>query len=85
MNLKMLYDRVLLKPIFKEDMSDSIIMPDMVQKKPIKFQVIDIGDYVEQVKIGQYVLIGEYTGIQVSKDKQVYRIVDQEQILAIVD
>lgn len=82
MNFRMLGTRVLLKPIYEEEIKNGILMPDTLEKKPIKFEVVSIGDLVDEVEIGDNVLIGQYIGIEIEKDKEIYRIVEEEEILA---
>lgn len=84
MKLKMIGSRVLVKPIYEETMLDGILLPETTEKKPTKYEVIDVGGDVIEVQVGDFVVFGEYAGIEVSKDKEVYRILEEEEIMAIV-
>lgn len=83
--LHVLGNRVLLEEIkCKQEIGD-IVLPETVQQKPTKFKVIDIGDDVLDLKVGDNVIIDTYTGTEIKQEDVVYRIVEEEEILAIVD
>ena len=83
--LKVLGTRVLVKPVECKKEINGIVLPDSASKLPSKFTVVGIGDDVTEVEVGQNVIFGEYTGTEIRQDKEIYRIVDEEEILAIVD
>ena len=83
--LHVLGNRVLLEEIkCKQEIGD-IVLPETAQQKPTKFKVIDIGDDVLDLKVGDNVIIDTYTGTEIKQEDVVYRIVEEEEILAIVD
>ena len=93
MKVKPLHDRVVVKAAELEEMSKGgIILPDTAKEKPQQGEVIAVGPgktengvLVEpQVKKGDKVLYGKYSGTEVNVDGQEYLIVRESDILAIL-
>ena len=95
MNLKPLYDRVIVKPIEAEETSiGGIIIPDAAKEKPTKGEVVAVGEgkFVEatgnvrapKVKVGDKVIYGQYSGSAYKQDGVEYKIIKEDDILAIV-
>ncbi len=94
MNMKPLYDRVVIKRMEEEKMSaGGIVIPDNVAEKPIKGEVIAVGAgkaldngsvRAPQVKVGDKVLFGKYSGTEVKLDGTDYLVVKEEDIFAIL-
>jgi chaperonin GroES len=87
--IKPLADRVLIKPEEAEDKTASgIIIPDTAKEKPQKGTVIAAGpgtkDEKMEVKVGDTVLYGKYSGTELSFDGKDYLIMKQSDILAII-
>jgi chaperonin GroES len=94
MNLKPLADRVVVKQIEAEEKTKSgIILSSSAQEKPEVYQVIVVGpggivdgnEVKMEVKAGDKVITGKYTGTTVKIDGEEYTIVRQGDILAIVE
>jgi len=86
-------DRVLLKPLEAEDKTKGgIILPDTAKEKPQEGEVIAAGKgKVEdgktialEVKVGDKVLYGKYSGTEIKVDGEDHLIVKEEDILAII-
>jgi chaperonin GroES len=94
MKARPLHDRVLLKRIEeKETVKGGIIIPDTAKEKPMEGQVISVGPgkIMEDgkrspmdVKAGDRVLFGKYTGTEIEIDDEEYVIVREEEILAVL-
>lgn len=94
MKVKPLADRVLVKPIDPEEKHQGgIIIPDTAKEKPQEGEIIavgpgkvnDSGNKVEmEVKKGDRVLYGKYSGTEVTIDGDEYLIMRESDILAIV-
>ena len=89
MNIKPLADRVLVKPAAAESKTASgIIIPDSAKEKPLKGEVLAIGDGTKDeemvVKAGDTVLYGKYAGTELELDGEKYLIMRQSDILAII-
>jgi Co-chaperonin GroES (HSP10) len=95
MNLRPLHDRVILKRMEEERKSPGgIVIPDSAAEKPIRGQVTAIGkgkilDNGEirplDVKVGDQVLFGKYSGTEVKIDGQDYLVMREEDIMAIIE
>ncbi|MCP4900780.1 MAG: co-chaperone GroES [bacterium] len=95
MQVKPLYDRVLLKRVeAEEQIRGGIIIPDTAKEKPQEAEIISVGDgkfdeagkrVPMTVKAGDRVLIGKYTGQDIKVDDDDYTIVREDEILAIVE
>ncbi|MCJ7611648.1 MAG: co-chaperone GroES [Candidatus Aminicenantes bacterium] len=92
MKVMPLYDRVLLKRIEEQEVKKGgIIIPDTAKEKPQealiveagKGRVSDEGKVIPlEVKKGDRVLIGKYSGTEVTVDGEEHLIVREEEILA---
>jgi len=94
MNLKPLSDRLLVKPVDEEEKTASgIIVPDTAKQKPMRGKVIAAGPgkmndegkrMSMDVKVGDIVLYGKYSGTEIKLDKEDYLILNENDILAII-
>ena len=94
MNIKPLYDRVVIKRMEEEKMSaGGIVIPDSATEKPIKGEVIAVGSgkaldngsiRAPQVKVGDKVLFGKYSGTEVKVDGNEILVVKEDDIFAIL-
>lgn len=94
MNIQPLGDRVVIKPLEAEEKTKGgIVLPDTAKEKPQEGKVVAVGKgkvlesgKVEpiEVKAGDIVLYGKYSGTEITKDGEDYLIVKEEDILAIV-
>jgi chaperonin GroES len=95
MNFQPLGDRIIIKPLEAEAKTKGgIVLPDTVKEKPQEGKVVAVGKgkvldngsiQKPEVKEGDIVLYGKYSGTEVStKDGEDYLIVREEDILAIV-
>ena len=90
-NVTPLHDRVLIKRIEeKESIKGGIIIPDTAKEKPQEGEVIAAGaGKIEKgeripldVKAGDRVLFGKYSGTEIKVDDEDYLILREEEILA---
>ncbi len=89
MNIKLLADRVLIKPAVAEEKTASgIIIPDSAKEKPLKGEVIAVGNGTKDeemvLQVGQNVLYGKYAGTELEFDGTTYLIMRQSDVLAII-
>ncbi len=87
--IKPLADRVVIEPMEAEEKTTSgIIIPDTAKEKPQKGTVVAVGpgtnDEKMEVKNGDVVLYGKYSGTELKMDGKDYLIMKQSDILAIV-
>ncbi len=81
--------KILVKPVEAEQKTSSgIIIPDSAQEKPQEGKVIAVGkpkkDEVIEVKAGDMVLYGKYSGTEIHRDGQDYLIMNQSDILLVI-
>lgn len=89
MNIKPLADRVLIKAAAAEEKTISgIIIPDSAKEKPLKGEVIAVGNGTKDedmiVKTGDTVLYGKYAGTEIELEGDKFLIMRQSDILAII-
>ena len=89
MNIQPLADRVLVVPAPAEERTiGGIIIPDTAKEKPLKGEVVAVGNGTKDeemvVKVGDTVLYGKYAGTELELDGNKYLIMRQSDILAIV-
>ena len=87
--IKPLADRVLIEPMAAEETTKSgIIIPETAKEKPQKGTVVAVGpgtsDEKMEVKKGDVVLYGKYSGSDLDVDGNDYLIMKQSDILAII-
>ena len=94
MKLKPLADRVVIKPSPAEEKTKGgIILPDTAKEKPVIGEVVAVGPgkiaddgkkIVPEVKAGDKVLYGKYSGTEVTVEGEEYLIMREADIFAIV-
>ena len=94
MNVRPLHDRVLVKRTEeKEVVKGGIIIPDTAKEKPQEGEVIAAGPgkimddgkrAAMDVKKGDRILFGKYSGTEIKIDDQDYVIMREEEILAVL-
>jgi chaperonin GroES len=87
--MKPLGTRVIIEPSKAEERTQSgIIIPDSAKEKPQSGTVVAVGpgtkDETMEVKVGDVVLYGKYSGTEISFEKKDYLIMSQSDILAII-
>lgn len=88
-NIKPLSDRVLVEPMAAESKTASgLIIPDTAKEKPQRGTVVAVGpgtkDEAMQVKVGDVVLYGKYSGQELNVDGTDYLMMRQSDILAVI-
>ncbi len=88
-NFKPLADRVLVEPTAAEEKTASgIIIPDTAKEKPQNGKIVAIGtgkkDEPFNVKIGDKVLYGKYSGTEIAIDGKDYLIMKEADIFGII-
>lgn len=94
MQVKPLADRVVVRPVEEAEVSKSgIIIPDTAKEKPMQGEIIEVGTgritdegtkIALEVKKGDRILYGKYSGTEVSIDGEEYLIMRESDIFAIV-
>ncbi len=89
MKLKPMADNVLLKAHEAEETTSfGIVLATTSKEKPAIYEVISVGpgtkDVTMTVKAGDRVVVGQFVGSDVTIDKQDYKFVKQDDILAVV-
>ena len=79
MNIRPLADRVLIKPAAAEEKTlGGIIIPDSAKEKPLKGEIVAVGNGTKDeemvVKVGDNVLYGKYAGTEIIFNKKITRI-----------
>jgi len=95
MKIRPLHDRLLVERLEeKEVKKGGIIIPDTAKEKPQEAKVIAVGNgkvtdegkkIPLDVKAGDKILFGKYSGSEVKIDNKEYLIMREEDVLAILD
>lgn len=95
MKIKPLGDRVLVQPVEeKEVKKGGIIIPDTAKEKPQEGVVIAVGagkvndagnKVAMDIKVGDKVLYGKYSGTEIKLDGKEYLIMHQDDVLGILE
>ena len=89
MNIKPLADRVLILPAPAEEKTiGGIIIPDTAKEKPLKGEVIAVGNGTKDeemvLKVGVTVLYGKHVGTELEVEGTKYLIMRQSDVLAVL-
>ena len=94
MNIRPLYDRIVVKRIDeKETLRSGIIIPDSAQEKPQEAEVMAIGHgkllegklFPLDVKVGDRILFGKYSGNEIKLDGQEYLVMREDDVLGVIE
>ena len=93
--IRPLHDRIVVKRVeAKEQVRGGIVLPDTAKEKPQEAEVIAVGDgkYDDggkriklDVKKGDKILIGKYSGTDIKLDDVEYTILREDEVLAVVE
>lgn len=93
-NLRPLSDRVVVKPLDREEVTKSgIVLPDTAKEKPQEGEVLAVGPgrvletgerLVPDLKQGDRILFAKYAGTEFKLDQQELLILRESDVLAIV-
>ncbi len=94
-SVRPLHDRVLLRRIEEQEVKKGgIIIPDTAKEKPQEGEVVAVGEgrrldsgerQPMDVKVGDLVLFGKYSGTDVMIDDEEYLILREEDVFAIIE
>ena len=95
MKIRPLADRILVRRLEGEEKSKGgIIIPDTAKEKPIEAKVIAVGNGKAlkdgkvrplEVKVGDRILFGKYTGNEVKIDGEDHLILREEDVLGVIE
>ena len=86
MKIKPLENRILIQPAKeKEARKSGIIIPDGSKEKPVKGIVKVIGIDVSVLKVGDNIIHGKYSGIEIEINEEVYLLMREEDVIAIME
>ena len=95
MNLRPLYDRIVVKRVEENETTHSgIVIPDSAKEKPQKGEVMAVGHGKRlengelvglDVKVGDHILFGKYSGNETKLDGTEYIIVREDDILGVLE
>ena len=95
MNIRPLHDRIIVERLEEEKMTASgIIIPDSAQEKPQEGTVVAVGKgkvtedgkvLALDVKVGDKVLFGKYSGTEVKLDGKEFLMMREDDILGVVE
>ncbi|MFZ1684842.1 MAG: co-chaperone GroES [Candidatus Zixiibacteriota bacterium] len=94
MNIKPLADRVVIKALQEQEVKKGgIIIPDTAKEKPMEGEIMEIGPgrttedgkkISLEVKKGDRVLYGKYSGTEVTVNGEEYLIMRESDIFAVI-
>jgi chaperonin GroES len=95
MNIRPLYDRLVVRRIEqKESIQNGIIIPDSAKEKPQEAEVVAVGRGKRledgsvvslDVKVGDRILFGKYSGSEIKLDGEEYLILREDEVLGVLD
>jgi chaperonin GroES len=95
MNVRPLRDRILVKRIEEQEQRiGGIIIPDTAKEKPQQAKVVAVGSgritddgktVPIEVQVGDYVLLGKYSGSDITLDGEEYLIVREDEVLGVAE
>ena len=96
MNIRPLHDRIVVKRIEQSDekTAGGLIIPDSAKEKPQEGQVVAVGNGKRNedgkvlpmdVKAGDRILFGKYSGSDIKMDGVEYMIMREDEVLGVID
>jgi chaperonin GroES len=95
MNIRPLYDRIVVKRLEeKEQMQGGLYIPDTAKEKPQEGEVVAVGKgkrledgkvIALDVKVGDRILFGKYSGSDIKLDGEEYLIMREDEVLGILE
>jgi chaperonin GroES len=95
MNIRPLYDRIVVKRIDEQETTrNGIVIPDSAQEKPQEGEVMAIGKgkrledgkvIALTVKAGDHILFGKYSGNEIKLEGIEYIIMREDDVLGVLD
>ena len=95
MTVRPLHDRIMIKRIEeKETVMGGIIIPDTAKEKPQEAEVVAVGNGKKtedgkviplDVKKGDRILIGKYSGTEIKMEDEEYLILREDEVLGIIE
>ncbi|HKY22455.1 MAG TPA: co-chaperone GroES [Vicinamibacterales bacterium] len=95
MNVRPLHDRIIVQRLEEgEQQIGGIIIPDSAKEKPQQGKVLAVGNgkindegtrIPLDVKAGDLILFGKYSGQEIKLDGEEYLIVKEDEVLAVID
>ena len=94
MKVKPLGDRVLIQPSEeKEKTKSGILLPDSAKEKPHEGKIVAVGEGKKNddgkilpltLKVGDKVLYGRYSGTEITVDEEIFIMMKEEEVVAIL-
>jgi len=95
MTFRPLHDRILIERVEeKESVKGGIVIPDTAKEKPQEGQVVAVGSGKKEkdgkvipldVKVGDRILLGKYSGTEIRIDDEDYLILREEEVLGVIE
>jgi len=95
MNIRPLYDRIVVKRIEeKETIKGGIIIPDSAKEKPQEGEVVAVGQgkrlesgkvVAPDLKVGDRILFGKYSGNEIKLDGEEFVIMREDEVLGVLE
>ncbi len=95
MKIRPLYDRIVVKRIEeKEAMQGGLYIPDSAKEKPQEGEVVAVGQGKRledgklvplDVKVGDRILFGKYSGSDIKLDNEEYMIMREDEVLGVLE
>ena len=95
MKIRPLYDRIVVKRIEEQEtVRGGIIIPDSAKEKPQEGEVVAVGNGKRledgkvvplDVKVGDRILFGKYSGSDIKLDGDEYMIMREDEVLGVLD
>ena len=95
MNIRPLYDRIVVKRIEQQEQKQgALYIPDTAKEKPQEGEVVAVGKgkrledgkvIALDVTVGDRILFGKYSGSDIKLDTEEYLIMREDEVLGILD
>ncbi|MGO9893362.1 MAG: co-chaperone GroES [Bryobacteraceae bacterium] len=95
MNIRPLYDRIVVKRIEEQETTrNGIVIPDSAKEKPQQAEVMAVGKgkrlddgkmVALDVKVGDRILFGKYSGNEIKLEGTEYIVMREEDVLGVLD
>jgi chaperonin GroES len=95
MDIRPLHDRIVVKRLEQQEaMQGGLYIPDSAKEKPQEGQIVAVGNGKKtedgkvialDVKVGDRILFGKYSGSDIKLDGEEYMIMREDEVLAVLE
>ena len=85
MKIRLLGDRILIKPLPQEEEKDGIVIPEIAREKTMIYKIMQITDNDFNLKVGDNVICSKYCGGDINVNNEICKMVGIDEVLCLLN